>query len=253
METINRPDDAAVLAQGIIDNMAAPFELGGGREVYATVSIGIALFPGGAPNANQIRDADAAMYKAKEGGGNAFRLYTENLTRLAHERLELEANLRRALVNDEFVLEYQPQVRGRRRGARRLRGAGALELAARPGAAGRVHTHRRGHGAHRPAGRMGLARRLRAGRALGRDRVRWGVDGDQRLAAAVPATRSRRQHPPVAGRDRPFRRGPRARHDRVGDHRQRGRCHRHAAAPEGAGRADRDRRFPAPATRRSPR
>ena len=112
METINRPDDAAVLAQGIIDNMAAPFELGGGREVYATVSIGIALFPGGAPNANQmIRDADAAMYKAKEGGGNAFRLYTENLTRLAHERLELEANLRRALVNDEFVLEYQPQVR----------------------------------------------------------------------------------------------------------------------------------------------
>jgi diguanylate cyclase (GGDEF)-like protein/PAS domain S-box-containing protein len=112
MESIDRAEDAAALAQSILDNLAAPFALSGGREVYATVSIGIALYPGSAPQANQlIRDADAAMYKAKEGGRNTFRLYTENLTRMARERLDLEANLRRSLVNGEFLLEYQPQVR----------------------------------------------------------------------------------------------------------------------------------------------
>ena len=112
MESIDRAEDAAVLAQAILDNLAAPFSLAGGREVYATVSIGIALYPGSAPQVNQlISDADAAMYKAKEGGRNTFRLYTENLTRQARERLDLEASLRRALANGEFLLEYQPQVR----------------------------------------------------------------------------------------------------------------------------------------------
>jgi diguanylate cyclase (GGDEF)-like protein/PAS domain S-box-containing protein len=112
MESIDRPEDAAALAQSILDNLAAPFALSGGREVYATVSIGIALYPGSVPHVNQlISDADAAMYKAKEGGRNTFRLYTENLTRLARERLDLEANLRRALANEEFLLEFQPQVR----------------------------------------------------------------------------------------------------------------------------------------------
>ena len=112
MESIDGPGDAAALAQSILDNLAAPFALSGGREVYATVSIGIALYPGSAPHVNQlISDADAAMYKAKEGGRNTFRLYTESLTRLARERLDLEANLRRALANEEFLLEFQPQVR----------------------------------------------------------------------------------------------------------------------------------------------
>ena len=112
MESIDGPEDAAALAQSILDNLAAPFALSGGREVYATVSIGIALYPGSAPHVNQlISDADAAMYKAKEGGRNTFRLYTESLTRLARERLDLEANLRRALANEEFLLEFQPQVR----------------------------------------------------------------------------------------------------------------------------------------------
>ncbi len=112
LESIHRPEDAASLAQSIIDNMAVPFLLSGGREVYATVSIGIALCPGSAPDAAQlIRDADTAMYKAKEGGRNTFRLYTESLTRMARERLDLEAALRRALATGQFLLEFQPQVR----------------------------------------------------------------------------------------------------------------------------------------------
>ena len=104
-------------------------------------SIGISLFPedGDAVEA-LLKNADAAMYKAKEAGGNRFEFYDRTMTKTAFARLSLEGTLRKALERNELELYFQPQVDVRSRETRRCRGA--PEMAA-PGAwadpAGRVH------------------------------------------------------------------------------------------------------------------
>jgi EAL domain-containing protein (putative c-di-GMP-specific phosphodiesterase class I) len=83
------------------------------HELYVTSSIGISIYPadGDSPE-TLLRNADAAMYKAKNEGRNSFQFYTEDMTTRAYERVALEANLRRAVENKEFYLCYQPQVDG---------------------------------------------------------------------------------------------------------------------------------------------
>ena len=230
-----------LVAQSILDNLAAPFALSGGREVYATVSIGIALYPGDVRRtSNQlISDADAAMYKAKEGGRNTFRLYTESLTRLARERLDLEANLRRALANEEFLLEFQPQVR-LADGA--LLGFEAL-VRWDHAAAGCVppdefHPAGRGHRAHRAAGRVG-ARARRAGR-----RGAGATPGLRSFTLRSTSRRGSSASADLAGSIRRMladaglpARGAGAGDHRGGDHRVARRGDRHSARPEGAGAA----------------
>ena len=80
------------------------------HELYVTSSIGISIYPqdGETPD-TLLRNADAAMYKAKEEGRNSFHFYTEDMTERAFERVVMESNLRRALDQDEFVIYYQPQ------------------------------------------------------------------------------------------------------------------------------------------------
>jgi len=103
-------DAAARVGRKLLDAMTPPFEIGG-RTISASASIGISLFPeDGDDEEVLVRNADAAMYHAKELGRNNFQLYTRALQVRAMRRLTLEADLRDALAQEKFEVHYQPQV-----------------------------------------------------------------------------------------------------------------------------------------------
>jgi diguanylate cyclase (GGDEF)-like protein/PAS domain S-box-containing protein len=80
------------------------------QDFHVTFSAGIAIYPqDGVTAENLFKNADAALYEAKEGGRNTYRYYTDALTERAFERVVMDSNLRDAISNDEFVLFYQPQ------------------------------------------------------------------------------------------------------------------------------------------------
>ena len=108
---IQKPTEAAAVAEKVLLQLAAPFAIGG-RNFVVSPSIGISLFPDDAEDAEGlIRCADIAMYNAKDAGRNAFRFVTREMGARSRERLDLEAALRRALQNRELFLVYQPQLR----------------------------------------------------------------------------------------------------------------------------------------------
>ncbi|WP_025128555.1 phosphodiesterase DibA [Pseudomonas sp. PH1b] len=99
---------AAALAQRIIDGLKEPFPLGE-HQLVINASIGISLFPSDALSAQQLlRNADAALFKAKSAGRNGYALYTEELTAHAQQRVEIAFELRRALEQQELRVYYQP-------------------------------------------------------------------------------------------------------------------------------------------------
>ena len=99
------------IAQNLIEALTSAFVIAG-REMFISTSIGIALYPKDAGNLDGlIKNADTAMYLAKEQGKAVFRFFTPELDRLAHERLTLEHQLRQAVDRHAFELYYQPQVR----------------------------------------------------------------------------------------------------------------------------------------------
>ncbi len=111
LENLQRPEYAAGIARDMINLLEQSFQLPSGHEVYVGASIGISLFPeDGASCTELIQHADVALYQAKETGRNTFSFYTPGLTRVVDERLNMEARLRRALAQNEFVVHYQPQV-----------------------------------------------------------------------------------------------------------------------------------------------
>jgi diguanylate cyclase (GGDEF)-like protein/PAS domain S-box-containing protein len=111
LEDLDRSEYVAGVAQNLIHLLERAFQLPSGHEVYVGASIGISLFPDDGRTVTElIQHADVAMYQAKESGRNTYSFYTPSLTRAANERLEMEANMRRGLAQDEFVLHYQPQL-----------------------------------------------------------------------------------------------------------------------------------------------
>ena len=103
-------NDVVHVAQKIINSFIAPFQIDG-RELFTSTSIGITLYPFDDNSVdNLLRDADAAMYHAKELGRNTFQFYTVALNQRIAKRMELETMLRYALERHEFLLHYQPQV-----------------------------------------------------------------------------------------------------------------------------------------------
>jgi diguanylate cyclase (GGDEF)-like protein len=125
------PEDAAVVARRMNEALARPFEVRT-TEVYLGGSIGISVYPDDAPDSGTLlRNADSAMYEAKAAGRNGYHFYTAAMQGRAFARLDLEARLRRAIDNQEFLLHYQPKVDLR---ARQTMGMEALLRWDSPGA-----------------------------------------------------------------------------------------------------------------------
>jgi diguanylate cyclase (GGDEF)-like protein/PAS domain S-box-containing protein len=107
---IKRSSDVAHVAQKVIEQLSQPVIIEE-RELVVTCSIGIAVYPDDGRDAESlIRNADAAMYHAKELGRANYQFFTEQMNQAASRRLQLEGDLRRALVKDELRLHYQPIV-----------------------------------------------------------------------------------------------------------------------------------------------
>jgi len=102
--------EAVEIAERVLEALREPWKINN-REYHVTTSIGIVLHPADGEDAQSLlRNADAAMYRAKELGRDNYQLYTQAMNAQVVERLALENSLRRGLERDEFAVYYQPQV-----------------------------------------------------------------------------------------------------------------------------------------------
>ncbi len=107
---IGGASDAASVAQRILADLAGPFAIAG-HDLHADASIGIAIYPGDGDTAETlVRNADTAMYHAKESGRANYQFFGAQMTERVRRRLSTETNLRGALERGEFMLHYQPLV-----------------------------------------------------------------------------------------------------------------------------------------------
>ncbi len=109
IEHVDKIQHVSIVARKLLKMFSSPFVVND-QELHLTASLGISLYPSdGREEETLIRNAETAMYRAKEEGRNNFQFYTTSLTMAASERLNLETALHHALKNKEFLLHYQPQ------------------------------------------------------------------------------------------------------------------------------------------------
>ncbi|MCD2449347.1 EAL domain-containing protein [Methylicorpusculum oleiharenae] len=107
---ISEAEDSAVIARKILDSLRSPFNCDG-YELTVTTSIGIALFPeDGNDFDTLLKNADTAMYSAKQNGRDNYEFFTVGMNTETMERMSLESQLRRALEQGQFELFYQPEI-----------------------------------------------------------------------------------------------------------------------------------------------
>lgn len=107
---LNHLSDAEIVAEKILEVLGSPCAIGD-RELFVGASIGITGYPGDSEDpAILLRNADAAMYRAKEAGRNTYRFFTPDMNVQLRKRLEIESHLRYAIRNEELTVLFQPQV-----------------------------------------------------------------------------------------------------------------------------------------------
>jgi diguanylate cyclase (GGDEF)-like protein len=110
LSNVSGPREAAEVADRVMHAISQPVTIDG-HEIVISASIGISLFPSDGENAEtMVKNADAAMYRAKENGKNNYQFHSESLNVTANERMTMEKSLRKALKCDELVVFYQPRV-----------------------------------------------------------------------------------------------------------------------------------------------
>ena len=110
LASLARPEDVAKVARRILEMVACPIMLNG-EETVVTASIGIAVYPAdGADTDTLLKNADSAMYFAKEQGKNNYQFFSSTMNARSFQKLSLENGLRKALERDELRLHYQPKV-----------------------------------------------------------------------------------------------------------------------------------------------
>jgi diguanylate cyclase (GGDEF)-like protein/PAS domain S-box-containing protein len=110
LNDIARVEHTAVVAEKLLTALVRPFEIDA-REIHVSGSMGASVCPADGEDLDTLlKNADAAMYRAKDEGGNALRFYSPEMSAQVLKRVEFEGSLWRALEQDEFELHYQPQV-----------------------------------------------------------------------------------------------------------------------------------------------
>jgi diguanylate cyclase (GGDEF)-like protein/PAS domain S-box-containing protein len=110
LNDISTVEDIARVAQKILEQSMQPFFIEG-HNIVVTTSIGISVYPEDGESGHILmKNADTAMYLAKERGKNTYRFYTLEMTSRSLEKMTIERDLRLALINDELKLYYQPQI-----------------------------------------------------------------------------------------------------------------------------------------------
>ena len=109
IEDISNIEDVIHIVRKIMDNISEPIQFNQ-HKINLTTSMGISLFPNDGNTVDDLlKNADSAMYKAKDEGRNTFKFYTEDMTLEIMQKVELENNLRDAIIDDDFIVFYQPQ------------------------------------------------------------------------------------------------------------------------------------------------
>ena len=123
LHNLSKVDSATSIARQVLSAFSKPFQIDG-REMFVTVSIGIAISPGDGEEADALlKSAEMAMYQAKKRGRNTYEFFSGEMNASSLERLTLETQLRHAVERGEFLLFYQPKVDVT---TRRITGAEAL-------------------------------------------------------------------------------------------------------------------------------
>ncbi len=108
LPTLRNQEDAIVIARKILETVRQPFHIDG-RDLYVTTSVGVSIYPEDGTNADVLlKNADTAMYQAKENGRNNIQSFNAFVNARTLERLALENGLRKGLARSEFELYYQP-------------------------------------------------------------------------------------------------------------------------------------------------
>ncbi|KKO45194.1 diguanylate cyclase [Arsukibacterium ikkense] len=111
VEQLAQPEDAARVADKILQQLHTPFALGQQNDVNVAASVGICVYPVHADSAEALlQGADAALYRAKADGRNTYSFYSDSLTLQARQRLLLEQRLRNAIKQNHLTCYYQPQL-----------------------------------------------------------------------------------------------------------------------------------------------
>jgi diguanylate cyclase (GGDEF)-like protein/PAS domain S-box-containing protein len=110
LSEVERPEDIAVLARRILESVARPHRIDQ-HELHVTTSIGLSIYPHDGKDAEAlVKNADTAMYHAKENGPQSYQFFKPSMNAMAVERQSIEEGLRRALERQEFSLLYQPKI-----------------------------------------------------------------------------------------------------------------------------------------------